>query len=257
MSVERLLHYWSHAAALRGGDVLGYDQTVSAGGPGGTGIINSTTLGWNATSGLHGKVIEVESYGSSFGSNGYAYSQGNQQYFEYQSLFPPFPANDRIVRFREIIMAEVTQAGTPTPLSKVFWGITKNFQADTVLPEAGMIGFMGTFSGTTPNQWQAIACDEAATIRHNVGLTITPAAPHMLRMDFDSPEGEIRFYIDETLVSTYIVGSGELGGASGFVARLGYGLNPGWNSGASANTIAKIYCDHLCLNSAMLFDEVP
>jgi hypothetical protein len=102
-----------------------------------------------------------------------------------------------------------------------------------------------------------MVCDEAATPRHNVDTGIGVAGPHSLRIDIDGAEGEIRFYIDETLESTYIVGSGELGGTSGFVARVGVGCNAGWITGASQNTIATLYCDHLCQYSAMMLDEVP
>ncbi|MCL7965371.1 MAG: hypothetical protein M8858_08135 [marine benthic group bacterium] len=257
MSIERLLYFHNHmSSTLRGGKIIGDGSVASGAGPGGAGVVNSTDIGWHAAVGLHGKATEVESYGSVFGSNGYFSAVRLQNYYEFQSMFPPFPTGNRIYRIREIIGTDVSQAGSNNPLSKFFWGFTKNFQAETVLYEAGMIGFMGTWVGTTPGNWQAMICDESASEVHNVDTGISCVGPSSLRVDIDGPEGEIRFYIDEALESTYTVASGALGGTSGLVGGLGYGINPGWITGASQNTIATIYTDHLCLNGALQLDEV-
>jgi len=262
MSIERIALLRTHGSVIRGAYLVGQASWGSAGGPGGTGSIVSDVRGWDATMGMHCRYVQLQSLAQSFGSNGYAITQRATQGWYPGALFPPFGTGNRIFRLRDVIRFRVAQADANNPKSRFFYGVAQEFASTspqgTLDYDQGWVGFYSSWVGTTQGNWFAKVVDDALNIRHSADLGVGTDAPHMLRIDIDPIEGEIRFYIDEVLKSTYTV-------ASGFMnvtdispePWIGWGVNPGYITGASVNTLTDTWTEVMGYGSAFHTVEVP
>lgn len=260
MTIEKIKHIRTHANLARGAYVIGKPGWSQSAGPGGSGLILTSTKGWDSTIELDCQYLRVQGSAAPFGANGYAVSNRAVIGVEPGALFAPFPVGSIVYRFRSVIAARVAQADANNPLSRIVWGIQKEFGSSSPIGTQdygqGWVCFYCGWNGTTPGNWFCKVVDDAENVRHSFDTGITSFQPHALRIDLDPVETEIRFYIDEVLVSTYVPTSGFMNVTDlSPVSFLGYGVNAGWTAGASTVTYLDVWAEVMCSYSAFYSTE--
>lgn len=219
------------------GKMVGEGSFASGGGSGGSGYIISSAEGWDSVIGMNCKLLALAGTARPFGVNGLSNFEQNRNQDHIGALFPPFGNGTRIKRIREIFHFRCVQGDvTFPPLSRCFYGWFQSFSGTDLDYDRGWVGFYTGWLGTTPDTWYCKIVDDQYNIRLSFDTGILTDAPHMLRVDVDPIEVEIRFYIDEVLVQTYVPTSGFFNRLASQDPGYGWGMNAGWTTGSVTET---------------------
>ncbi|MCP4901241.1 MAG: hypothetical protein GY906_30090 [bacterium] len=251
-TAERIMFLRATPAINAGGLLVGDSGGISGGISSGSVAILYNKDEWQAVPGIMGNILRMQSNTEWGGQEGGGSFWAGTQNIEPAMMFPPFPPSPRIWRARNVTWLKVSQwdAGQPQTC-RYFWGFFKKVSVNSPLSALdkgfGWIGFYAKSLGPTWGNWWVKVCDDAEVLLHDVDTGISAHETLIsMRIDIDGSEQEMRFYLNEGLVSTYAPASGVLGGTEPQQQRLGSFLNVGFETGAPVRCIAERLGQVLC-----------
>lgn len=205
-------------------NIVGSPTLVGSAGPGGC----STTViteGWNAT---HKRMLREVDFTASSDCQRY---DGIVPSRTAEGLFPPNPPTDMVYRLRDTVGAERVSGGG---VVRVGWGQVMTWSH--LFPGAppagnldpGFIGFLWYQTGATAANWRCKAAANDGTFLFDFDTGMPgDGFIYNLRMDLDNRIGQrnIRYYMDEQLITTFTPANDVLGGTDTSDKRFGLGVN--------------------------------
>lgn len=111
------------------------------------------------------------------------------------------PGAPFVLRAEDIFSGELTFTGSGS--MAIHFGFRSNVSSiATLVPDNAFIGFYCSATAVGYATWKCGVWGDGGASVDEVTTAYTSELPHRLRIDIDAQAGEVRFYIDDTLVHT-------------------------------------------------------
>jgi hypothetical protein len=231
-------------------DVIGSGLTMSESTSNGT--IVTTAPGWDATWKRTGRLIDLTGNNANMGCcrslsrwemSPAAMCQMNA--LGTSGYFAPYTFT---------ISAVVAARSTTMPVGGsggAAFGLTNYSSLPIIIPSAAFIGFAAAWAApATSALWSTWIDNTAGTLARATNLTFSTNAPHLLEIEFDGPNREINWYVDQNWVDSYAPVDGDV------FTHVTSGANIEYLCNASNGTVTRLLtlCDMVPLTSVTLLD---